>query len=867
MNGVAVKIDGEPDSTMGASGGLCGKGAAGLQVLYDPNRVNTPLRRTNPEKGLFVDPKWEEITWEEAFDEIVPRLKKIISEDPKKLLWQVSVLRDTRRPFTDIPFRNVIGGPRGGGGGAGLHCGKGTHPVAGLMNASWSVVPDFKYCNYAIYFGTSKGVGSGHSAMVAARLAAEARTRGMKVVSFDPMCNVSGGKATEWIPIIPGTDGAVILAMCNVIVNELGIWDADYLKTKTNAPYLIGPDGKYIREKGPARGIKKAIPGAWGAEHKEVTYIGDDDTNKPLVFDAVDKKCKVYNDPTVKDYALEGNYKANGVGCQPAFQLIREHLRGYTPEIASKVSTVPAETIRRIATEFADAASVGNTITIDGYNLPLRPASAIIFRGGEGHENSYHTCFAVSLLNQIVGACDVPGGTLGWPARSLGYPGTGKLSWSPFRGVDGMLETDRFGPWAGLQLSHGPWPIKMPEKHHELELQDIFTGASRVSSTYLSDQEEIWEKTGYTERPEMMISWGNNLVMSCSNPDELAKILKKFSFIVVYELFNNEFTESFADIVLPATSYLEESTCEGLAGQNFNHAFGMEDWCCHINQPVVRSMHSRRQWESVLYELVDRLDVKERFVSEINMSLELDEDYKLKVTDKLTPEELSNRIVKNLFGAEHDYEWFKQHGFIRWPKKVEEAYWRYFINVRTPIYLEWMLELGEKMREITEEIALEVDYTQYTPLISWTPCSVHKVDNPEYDLYCFSYRDTLHTGSGTMEQPWIDEASKMNPYTYNVTMNADTAKKKGLEDGDLIEIESVYYGRKVKGTLKLLEGQHPEVVGIAACSGHWAKGMPIAKGKGTNFDILLELDRKHLDPVSWNIETAVRVKVRKVRMS
>ena len=53
-------------------------------------------------------------------------------------------------------------------------------------------------------------------------------------------------------------------------------------------------------------------------------------------------------------------------------------------------------------------------------------------------------------------------------------------------------------------------------------------------------------------------------------------------------------------------------------------------------------------------------------------------------------------------------------------------------------------------------------------------------------------------------------------------------------------------------------------MGIAACSGHWAKGLPIAKGKGTNFDTLLELDLQHVDPVSWVIETSVRVKVKKV---
>jgi anaerobic selenocysteine-containing dehydrogenase len=64
---VAVEIQGMSDSTFGAEGGLCSKGLSGLQVLYDPNRLNVPLRRTNPEKGIGVDPKWKEITWEEAY--------------------------------------------------------------------------------------------------------------------------------------------------------------------------------------------------------------------------------------------------------------------------------------------------------------------------------------------------------------------------------------------------------------------------------------------------------------------------------------------------------------------------------------------------------------------------------------------------------------------------------------------------------------------------------------------------------------------------------------------------------------------------------------------------------------------------------
>jgi len=94
-------------------------------------------------------------------------------------------------------------------------------------------------------------------------------------------------------------------------------------------------------------------------------------------------------------------------------------------------------------------------------------------------------------------------------------------------------------------------------------------------------------------------------------------------------------------------------------------------------------------------------------------------------------------------------------------------------------------------------------------------------------------------------------------------MNATTGRKKGIKDGDTIEVET-YQGRKVTGVVKLLEGQHPLTVGIAATAGHWATGQPIARGKGSNFDTLLPMDFEHVDPVCGTIETAVRVSVSKL---
>jgi len=262
----------------------------------------------------------------------------------------------------------------------------------------------------------------------------------------------------------------------------------------------------------------------------------------------------------------------------------------------------------------------------------------------------------------------------------------------------------------------------------------------------------------------------------------------------------------------------------------------------------------------VIFDISDRLGIRKGLNEALNKQYQLTNEYALKPDEKVYIEQIADRALKQRFGKEHDWEWFKQHGLIRWPKQVEEAYWRWFRDIRVPIYFEWMADLGEKIKEKAESVGIHLDWEHYSPLVRWYPTPPMKEQKPEYDLYCFSYRDILHTGSMTMEQPWLDEASCMNPYSYTITMNIDAAMKKGLKDGDTIWVENAM-GRKQKGLLKLIEGQHPQTIAIAACSGHWIDGLPIAKGKGTNFDDLMPIDLEHIDPVSGNIEVSVKVKV------
>ena len=84
-DGVLVNIDGDPNNPS-SMGHICAKGKARIMDLYDPDRVLHPMRRTNPEKGLGVDPKWEPISWDAALDIIERRLAAVMEKDPRGLI-------------------------------------------------------------------------------------------------------------------------------------------------------------------------------------------------------------------------------------------------------------------------------------------------------------------------------------------------------------------------------------------------------------------------------------------------------------------------------------------------------------------------------------------------------------------------------------------------------------------------------------------------------------------------------------------------------------------------------------------------------------------------------------------------------------
>ncbi|MBI2360855.1 MAG: molybdopterin-dependent oxidoreductase, partial [Deltaproteobacteria bacterium] len=378
-DGVIVKIEGNPE-TPHNYGRICAKGLSNIMSLYDPARPLGPLVRTNREKGLGVDPKWRQASWDEALDIVASNIRAAIDSDPRKLV----IFRGTAEPDlvqTSIAaFAKALDTPNFAGGPFFA-----SHVDACyLINGTMHVEIDLPRCRYLLLFGSQRGGVVGHDTMRAARDMADALARGMRLVVIDPICSPIASKASEWVPIRPGTDGAMALAMLHVLVNELGIFDRKFLQTHTNAPYLIGEDGHYIR---------------------------DQISSKPLMWDETSHRPVSFDEPSSP--ALQGEFQVRGLPCRPAFSLLKEHLKQYAPEEVAEATTVPAETIRRLGREFGEAASIGSTVVMEGKKIPYRPACAFCdSRGLSAHQFGMWASINVHLLNLVVGALDVPGGCL-----------------------------------------------------------------------------------------------------------------------------------------------------------------------------------------------------------------------------------------------------------------------------------------------------------------------------------------------------------------------------------------------------------------------------------------------------------------------
>ncbi len=817
QDGVVAAIEGDPNHPQNR-GNMCAKGKAGVMNPYNPNRVKVPLKRTNPKKGLDVDPGWKEISWDEALSTVAAKLTRI-QDQPNKLYVQAwEITGDCF--YWLIAFGGAFGTPHVMGN-ASPTCGKVIHPVEFFSGGGFHQQPDLHYCNYCLLVGTQFGISARGSFNHILRDMADARVRGMKVVVVDPVGGFAASKADEWVPIRPGTDTAFALSMLHVLLNELELYDEKFLKHRTNAPYLVNSEGHYLR---------------------------DPISGKPMVFDAADKKAKVHDDPTLTDPLLIGSIE----GGRPTFALLREHVAKYPPEKTEEITTIPAHTLRRIAREFGEAARVGATITLDGVDLPYRPVCVDWAKGPQGHKHGFHQSWPLKLINIVMGAVNVPGGIL-----STAAAGKKPFRWWPESGTDGLLEEGGHI----LPLPHPKaFPGRTPTKPMRVDLAELFPLAPHFH-TLLPITAQDRETYGLSYGIEVLLHAPTNSVLGSFGDIKMVEsFYQKIPFIAGFAVEINE-TNLFDDIILPFPSYLERYDFVAGTGLLMPHC-GKDDWYWQVRQPVMDLPKGTRHPQEVLMEIAERTGILGDFYRILNHTFRMKEPYELRPGERYRVTDVIDRMARCWFGDDHNLDWFKKNGLVRISKDVDEAYIGPFLQTRLPVYLEHFLDRGAELEKVTKEMGLDWDFSDYKPLSEWLPCpSYEAVRSGDYDLIAVHYKLPYVYGSFGNENPLINEICERSGYAYNILMNSDVGKAKGIRDGDEVWLESPV--RKVRAKVKLTQCIHPQAVGIAGHFGHWSPGMPIAKGKGVNFNSLLPTDLNHIDKISTALDHCVEVKVYK----
>ncbi|MCL5961455.1 MAG: molybdopterin-dependent oxidoreductase [Chloroflexi bacterium] len=365
-DGYLLKVEGDPEA-LKSGGTLCPKGLCARQEIYHPNRLKYPMKRTRP-KGA-ADPGWERLSWDEALEAIVGKMKEVKERHgPESFLFQKGSTGGSPGQEWYAFFNrlsNLYGSPNFGGTGH-ICCYSRSCPGLPLQ---WGVKgqapsPEWDKTGCILLVGYNIL----HTNPPTASQILEARERGAQLIVVDPMLSPTATKADIWLAPRPGTDLALFLAMHHVIVRE-ELYDADFLKRWTNAPFLVREDN----------GLFATLEGS-------PFVVWDSQSGRPQAADP--------RFPSEVQPALDGSYLVNGVVCRTAWQIFRDWVEQCPPEWAQEITWVPAEDVRRVARVFASS----------------KPASSDWYNGLHKGTNGYYTAVALGLLSVVTGNFDAPGG-------------------------------------------------------------------------------------------------------------------------------------------------------------------------------------------------------------------------------------------------------------------------------------------------------------------------------------------------------------------------------------------------------------------------------------------------------------------------
>jgi len=222
-DGVAKKIQGDPSMPF-TEGTLCTKVAHYLERTYAPDRLLYPQKRIGPKgRGLF-----KRISWDEALDEIAARLKAVAAENPESILpcSYAGTMGMVQYSSMDRRFFHKLGASLLD---RTLCSSAGKFGLKATLGGSVGMDPErFDEAKLIILWGANPVVSNLH---LWSRVQ-DAKRRGAKVIAIDPYRSLSAEKCTQHVALLPGSDGALALAMMHVLISE-DLLDHDYIERHT----------------------------------------------------------------------------------------------------------------------------------------------------------------------------------------------------------------------------------------------------------------------------------------------------------------------------------------------------------------------------------------------------------------------------------------------------------------------------------------------------------------------------------------------------------------------------------------------------------------------------------------------------------
>jgi thiosulfate reductase/polysulfide reductase chain A len=460
-DGRVVKLDGNPDHPH-SRGKMCARGQSGLMTTYDPDRVQQPLIRVGARGGGV----FRKASWEEALDLTAQKMNEI-----RQRFGPEAMVFSSTHNLSQTQFENLLGAYGSPNYGTQRSLCFNSMVTAFLLTYGIEE-PARNYDEVEYILLVGRNLAEAISTSETGALI-EALARGAKLVYLDPRFTKTAAKASEWIPIRPGTDAAFVLAMIQVIVSE---------------------------------------------------HLGDCDFAKHYI-----------------------------AGCED----LPSAMAQYTPEWAETKTGVPAETIRRIAHEFA--AAKRHALAHPGWRT-------------SNFVNSFQTERALATLNAIVGNVFEPNGCLSAMDPEASGVALGKPPQPPYPRVSAQ------------RLDGVPW--KYPLVPLKLGVFQELRDAILAGQPYPAHGWFIARQ---------------NPILSLPDRRRTLEALNRLDFIVDIDVIVND-TAWFADVILPEASYLERYD-----------PLSVVDGKVFLRQPVIEPQGEARSALWIYRELGQRLGLGDYF--------------------------------------------------------------------------------------------------------------------------------------------------------------------------------------------------------------------------------------------------------------